>query len=165
MKGTIVYRQAEAFKSGWVRAFYGCHGDHWTSHPEQAENPAGADRDRWIVDFWRGFLAGKATAAGPEPVRPFAGTADDSVGADVGLTMQVIRQFAGGASIKQIADGLKMADARVEVRVRGAVSAVLRFLAERPGIFSTPPNTPFEAQLSSVAHHFRRNGEADAEAA
>jgi hypothetical protein len=160
MTRTILHEQTEAYKSGWARGFYGCRNDDGESYKGPAGVPHGAGRDRWLAEFWRGFFAGRAATMGRGPVRPAVDSPDDSPKPAASLTLQVLEQFAGGASIKRIADGLDITDARVEMRLRGAVSAVLRFLAERPGFFSASVPTRFEMELLTLA---RRIGESGSE--
>jgi hypothetical protein len=113
--------------------------------------PTNSDRAEWRADFNQGFLEGKVRLTGAMPAMAVAELPDDGISADVILTLQVVRQFAGGASIEHIAAELNVTDTHLEVSLRDAVSAVLRFLSERPSISSAPAHTPFEAQLVSLA--------------
>jgi hypothetical protein len=71
-----------------------------------------------------------------------------------GLTLQVLQQFVRGSTLQDIASELEVTQERAEQRLRGAVSAILRFLEERPGVISDSAPTPFARQLLSLAHSF-----------
>jgi hypothetical protein len=115
--------------------------------------PRGVNRERWLAEFWRGLFEGKEAGVGRSGCGASANPSPGAVTA-VPVTLEVIRQFAGGDSIRQIASELKVDGPRVELRLRGTVSAILQFLSCRSSKLGTSLPTPFESQLLSLARYY-----------